>query len=144
MSRSGYSDDYDDDSSVHLWQGAVRSALRGKRGQAFLREMATALDAMPCKRLIANDLVDENGECCAIGSVALARGLNVDGIEATDPWEVAETFGVAPAMVQEIAYLNDEWADYARSIGKETPEGRWRRMRAWVDEQLRGNDPEAT
>jgi hypothetical protein len=38
------------------WRGAVASAIRGGRGQAFLREMLAAMDAMPVKRLVANEL----------------------------------------------------------------------------------------
>ena len=45
MSRSGYSDD-DEDGRLAMWRGAVQSAIRGKRGQAALRELLTALDAM--------------------------------------------------------------------------------------------------
>jgi len=47
MSRSGYSDDCDDQWSLICWRGAVKSAIRGKRGQAFLKEMLAALDALP-------------------------------------------------------------------------------------------------
>jgi len=56
LSRSGYSDDYDDERMAALYRGAVASSMRGKRGQAFLREMIEALDAMPEKRLIADSL----------------------------------------------------------------------------------------
>jgi hypothetical protein len=45
MSRSGYSDDCSGRELV-LWRGAVASALRGRRGQAFLRELVDALDAV--------------------------------------------------------------------------------------------------
>lgn len=55
MSRSGYSDDLDSWSMIR-WRGAVTSATRGARGQAFFREMLAALDAMPEKKLIADDL----------------------------------------------------------------------------------------
>jgi hypothetical protein len=37
MSRSGYSDDLENWSLIR-WRGAVASAIRGRRGQAFLRE----------------------------------------------------------------------------------------------------------
>lgn len=43
MSRSGYSDDCD---HIELWRAAVDAAVSGKRGQAFLRELLGALDAM--------------------------------------------------------------------------------------------------
>lgn len=59
MSRSGYND-YDDD--CDQWDsirygGMLASAIRGRRGQAFLRDVAEAMDAMPEKRLIAQDLI---------------------------------------------------------------------------------------
>ena len=64
MSRSGY-DDYDGcenpEWALIRWRGAVHSALCGKRGQAFLREMALALDEMGEKRLIADEL-EAHGE----------------------------------------------------------------------------------
>jgi hypothetical protein len=72
MSRSGYQD-YTDQWEVIRWRGAVRSAIRGKRGQAFLREMLAALDALPDKRLIRNEL-EVNGEYCALGAVGPAAG----------------------------------------------------------------------
>jgi hypothetical protein len=63
MSRSGYSDDCDDQWRHIMWWGAVTSSIRGKRGQAFLREMRDALDAMPEKRLAPDALV-RGGEVC--------------------------------------------------------------------------------
>lgn len=61
MSRSGYSDDGWDDESAQWasirYAGALKSAIRGKRGQTFLKELLAALDAMPVKRLIREHLV---------------------------------------------------------------------------------------
>jgi hypothetical protein len=56
MSRSGYTDDYGDDDPLALgrWRSAVNNAIRGKRGQAFLHDLAATLDAMPEKKLSAN------------------------------------------------------------------------------------------
>jgi hypothetical protein len=57
MSRSGFNLDgeYDQWACIR-WQGAVKSAIRGKKGQAFLKELLSALDAMPEKKLIAEEL----------------------------------------------------------------------------------------
>jgi hypothetical protein len=129
MSRSGYSDDYEQWSLIR-WRGAVASAIRGNRGQAFLREMIEALDAMPEKRLIEEEL-ELNGEVCAMGAVAVKRGLDVSNIDPTEREEVAKAFGIAEAMAAEIAYENDECA-----WGVETPEHRWARMRAWAVSNL--------
>lgn len=133
MSRSGYND-YDSEYSDILyinWRGAVESALRGKRGQAFLREMLAAMDALPEKRLIANELKITDGEVCAIGAVARVRGTDVSEIDPEDHETVAARFGIAHAMACEIMYMNDE---YWRT---ETPEARFARMRKWIEEQIR-------
>lgn len=132
MSRSGYSDDWDGEWWDHIrWRGQVASAIRGKRGQAFLRELVEALDAMPEKRLIANDLAHA-GNVCAIGSVGLKRGVDMSELDPEDYDTIAGQFGIAHQLVQEIEYMNDEAGAW-----KETPEARWGRMRAWAVRQLR-------
>ncbi len=123
MGRSGYSDDCE---NVQLWRAAVDSALLGVRGQQFLKKLRTALDAMPVKRLITDEIATEEGEVCALGAV--------DPTARLDPYDrkaVAKHFGIAPAMAAEIAYLNDEC-----SYWTETPEQRWTRMRAWVEKNI--------
>ena len=55
MSRSGYCDDLDP-LDLGRWRAQVASAIRGKRGQKLLKELLTALDSMPKKELIANEL----------------------------------------------------------------------------------------
>ncbi len=127
MSRSGYSDECE---NLNLYRGAVERALRGKRGQAFLRELAAALDAMPKKELIAGELVNEQRECCAIGAVCLVRGLDVSHVDYEDPASVARAIGVATAMAAEIEFMNDEWAE------SDSPWQRWERMRKWVGDNL--------
>lgn len=132
MSRSGYSDEWNDWASI-CWRGAVESAIRGRRGQAFLKEMLAALDALPEKRLIAHDL-ECNGEVCAIGAVGKARGIDMKPLDPEDYGRVADTFGVARAMAQEIVYMNDERVAQYKA---ETPEQRFDRMRAWVVAQIK-------
>lgn len=131
MSRSGYSDDSE---NLGLWRGAVESAVRGRRGQAFLREMAAALDSMPVKELVADVVVLDEAHVCAIGSVAVARKLDVAKLDIYDSEEVAKTFGVAKALACEVAYENDE----AGVRETETPSERWTRMRAWVAAKIVG------
>lgn len=131
MSRAEYSDDIDDLWQLIRWRGAVTSAFRGKRGQAFLRELLAALDAMPNKRLIRGELV-EGGEVCALGAVAVARGINVEDVDPEDHKEVAATLGIADAMAREIMYENDEYFGFSLD-----PEVRWGRMREWVAAQIR-------
>ena len=104
MSRCNYSDDLDTWAMIR-WRGAVASAIRGKRGQAFLREMLVALDAMPDKRLIRNDLVSEDGaKFCALGVVGKARGLNIEYIDPFEAEQVAGAFNIAVALAREIAH----------------------------------------
>ena len=133
MSRSGYSDDLEQWDLIR-WRGAVRSAIRGKRGQAFLGEMLAALDALPEPKLIANELV-EDGAVCAIGAVGKARGLDMSGLDPEDPETLSNEFGISVAMAKEIVWLNDEWSY------RETPEQRHTRMRAWVASQIQPPNP---
>jgi hypothetical protein len=159
MSRAGYSDDCDDPLAEGRWRAAVRSAMRGKRGQAFLREALAALDAMPDKRLVREHLVvtgwqpwwdgDEiivggdvltdrrgvelpMGSVCLLGAVGQARGMpDIADLDPDDMETVAPAFGIADAMAREIVYWNDEGGDR-----NETPEQRWTRMRAWVEAKI--------
>lgn len=133
MSRSGYSDDCDGWDLIR-WRGAVAAAIRGRRGQELLHGLASALDAMPEKRLIAEKLINDRGEVCALGALGKACG-RADAMRWIDPEDrkqVAWFFGIAEALAAEVQYENDEcgW--------NETPEARWRRMRAWVAQQIAG------
>lgn len=129
MGRSGYSDDCE---GLELWRGAVESALSGRRGQAFLREMLLALDALPQKRLISDSLVDPDGEVCALGAVARLRALAVAGVDTEDRDQLSELFGIAPAMAAEVMYVNDEEWDRVWPRESETPEKRFARVRKWI------------
>lgn len=130
MSRSGYSDDAE---NLWIWRGAVASAFRGRRGQAFLREMLAALDALPEKRLVDSEL-EAHGEVCALGAVGKARGLDMSKIDPEDSQSVAGKFNVAHAMACEIMWENDEAVGYWRN---ETPEQRFIRMRAWIASEIK-------
>ena len=114
MSRSGYIDDLDDQWQYIRWRGAVASAFNGRRGQAFLKEMLAALDALPEKVLIAHELQDTtySGQVCAMGAVGKARGVDMEKLDPEDKETVAGTFGIADAMAAEIAYENDEAVGY--------------------------------
>jgi hypothetical protein len=131
MSRSGYSDECDDSDGywgLIKWRGQVTSAIRGKRGQAFLRELLEALDAMPVKRLIKNEFW--NGEACALGVIAQKRGLDLISVDPDDYDRLAELLGIAHQLVQEIEWENDE------ALGHCTPEQRWHWMRSWIAGKL--------
>lgn len=136
MSRSGYNDDIDDQLQFGRWRGAVESAIRGKRGQAFLKEMLAALDALPEKKLITGHL-ESDGAVCALGAVGKMRGLDMTGIDPHDSERVAGKFGIAYAMTCEIVFMNDEEFN---SYWCKTPEERFTKMREWV---VRGIKPSA-
>ena len=138
MSRSGYSDDLDQWRLI-MYRGQVASAIRGARGQAFLRELLAALDAMPEKKLIAHEWVTPNGEVCALGCLAVAKGIDASTVDAEEPDEVASAFNIASQLAAEVAFQNDEGAYYM-----ETPDHRWMRMREWVASQIRRVGTEET
>ena len=138
MSRSGYSDDCDGN-LLNLYRANVDRTIAGKRGQTFLREMLTALDAMPVKELIAGEVVRDEAHVCAIGAVAVARKADVSRLDIYDGDEVGRTFGITSVLAREIAYENDEHRSYnyeAHRFQEETPAERWTRMRAWVAANL--------
>ncbi len=151
MSRSGYVDDVDDALQFGRWRGVVASTIRSKRGQAFLWEMLAALDAMPIKRLVANELetpdlvpcshwgLYEAESVCAIGAVGKVRGVDMKAIDPDDYSTVAGKFGIAEPMAQEIVWINDEAGNY-----RETPEDRFIRVRHWVAIQIREPAPLVT
>lgn len=109
MSRSGYSDDYGDDDPLALgrYRAQVASAIRGKRGQALLRELLVALDAMPDKVLVAGEL-EADGQFCALGVVGQARGLNLAGIDTYDVESLGPKFNIAEQLAREIMWVNDD------------------------------------
>ena len=127
MSRSGYSYDLDN-LELGRWRGRVASAIRGKNGQTFLREMLTALDAIPSKTLTIEELA-KDGEVCALGAVGVARKLDMSKLDPYDRETVAATFGIKECLAFEIMDINDRC--------NETPEQRFSRVRAWVVKQLK-------
>jgi hypothetical protein len=139
MSRSGYSEDYDEDypNALDLYRNAVACAFKGKRGQAFLHELLGVLDAMPDKKLAANVWVESSGAACALGTVAQARGLEQQ-FSAFDPDDssaaenAAHLLNIAPAMARELVWINDDsW------VQNETDEDRWVHVRAAIKGLIR-------
>lgn len=129
MSRSGYCDDGDGD-YLNLYRATVDRAIAGKRGQIFLKELAVAMDAMPEKRLITDELITETGEMCTIGVLCKAKGLDVSKVNVYDSDKVGALVNISRSMAAEIEYENDE------RFHCETPEQRWTRMRKWVENNL--------
>lgn len=129
MSRSGFSEwDGEDQWAMIRSMGAYRSAVRGKRGQAFLKDLLAALEAMTDRRLIHDEFVDLNGETCALGAIGKVRGIDMsawdpEGIDT--PEVAAKCFNVSPSLTRAIIWENDD------SYGV-TPEQRWAYMRELV------------
>lgn len=166
MSRSGYTDDNDDPLAHGRWRQAVKRSLQGKRGQALLRELVQALDAMPDKRLYPGSFATAEGEFCTLGVLGAKRGTKMDDLldfyGDCNTEDVGLRFGIAPAMAAEIMYLNDEYAvdcwkcieveicgpmnpwdwrhrSHKRSVqvpNENHPSERWQKMRAWAAAEL--------
>lgn len=166
MSRSGLVEDDGDDPLAHgRWRGAVKSAINGKRGQQFLRDLADALDAMPEKVLVAGELQAENGCHCTLGVIGQKRGLDVASMDIDDYDAIATSLNVNAKIAQEIMWENDEafdeeeyieveicgpmrercyetrWRDekHVRRVWVKKSDvqyKRWLHMRAWVQKHL--------
>lgn len=130
VNRSGY-DACDEDVAAE-WFCDVADAIASPEGQAFLRELADALDALPAKRLIDRVLINDDGDCCAIGAICKSRGISTGGID-NDMGCVAERLGAPWPLVAEIIDQND---GYHNAM----PDARWHRMRRWVDKKIRKDD----
>lgn len=134
MSRSGYYE-FDDDNSNWdsiRWSGAVKSAIRGKRGQDFLKALLEALDAMPVKELIAGEL-EKDGQVCALGALGKARGLDMSGLDPEDHGTVANALNISNALAREVAFVNDDdFGFQSMESGK-----RFEAMRKWVVENIK-------
>lgn len=131
MSRCGYSDDlYPLD--LGRWRAQVASAIRGKRGQRFFADLVAALDALPVKRLVPNEL-ETGGEVCALGALGKARGVDLSELDTEDYEELGAAFNIAHQLAQEVMYVNDEAGVGSRL---ESPEMRWRIVRDWAARQL--------
>ena len=135
--RSGYVDEIDDNWALIKYRGQVASAIRGKRGQRLLREALAALDAMPAKVLIADELVTEDGDVCLLG--AAGKRLGIADLDKLDPEEhdvLAQRFDVASCLIQEIEYINDEMGPRS-----EAPQQRYERVRGWLVKHIAAAAP---
>lgn len=129
MSRHGYSDDLDV-LDLGRWRGQVASAIRGKRGQAFLRALIEALDAMPVKELGSDDMVDADGCACALAALDKHRGGDPENLDPHDWESLGSEFNIAPQLAQEVMYINDEcWPRNDKAK-------RWQEVRSWAADRL--------
>lgn len=138
MSRSGYSDDCE---NLNLYRANVARSISGKRGQAFLAELAETLDAMPVKELLADVFVSDDGDC-TLGTVCRQRKIDTSNLDTEyGDWQghewLGKQLGIAACMVAEIEFENDERGGFLKN---ETPAGRWKRIREWVSTNLKGRE----
>jgi hypothetical protein len=163
--RISYSDEEDYPGQFELWQANVTRSLKGKNGQRVLRELESALLALPGRRLIDGMLQDADGEVCALGALAKHKGhaLVADKRSKSEYDEIdlsgeMEEFGVELGMPRLVAWKvvekNDiafegrelitcegpyRWpAERPKTMVSITPEIRYEKMLAWVQRQLRG------
>lgn len=145
MSRHGYieyDDYYDEDPNLMMgrWQGQLASAMRGKRGQQFFRDLVAALDAMPVKEVHLHNV---SGEClCAMGAVAAYRNVDLseqqaelDDEDGDHLWATEVTgdrLNIASQLAREVTYINDDMGPH-----NETPAQRWTRIRKWAVSKLK-------
>lgn len=131
MGRHGLTDaaDSEDNLEYGRWRGAVASAIRGRKGQAFLRELLAALDAIEAQRLIGDELANEHGEVCALGALGRARGLDLEAVDYEDHEAVAEFFDINEKLAQEIMWINDEWTRHNNVASMLL---RYQQVRKWV------------
>jgi hypothetical protein len=148
MSRITYCDDEDFQNQAYLWEANQERSIKGRKGQAALRELEAALLALPEKRLIANELENSKGEVCAVGALAKFKGkenpmvgdsfgdegltLNEDEIERVTV-RFATELGVPSMVAVAVVHENDDC--WSVNI---TPEQRYEKVLNWTRRQLSG------
>lgn len=120
MSRSSYNDEYGDDfpGQLDLYRANVRRSMRGYFGQARLRELRDALEALPVKALHADIFAEGTNDkpvVCALGAWAFKKAGDTLAAQemVTDPDDDEETAGSLAAhgwprlVVFDTIYEND-------------------------------------
>lgn len=168
MSRSSYSDDFGEDfpGQLELYRANVERSMRGKAGQARLRELREALLALSVQELhdgiFAAGTADKPA-VCALGAWALHQaggdpakaapfaGPSPDEDEATA--DALGAHGWPRLVVLDTIFQNDHdyyvyetfegpptrWQTYdwpMRRGRPETPAERYTRVLAWVESQI--------
>lgn len=151
MSRVVYSED--DVVPYEFQEQALKRAIEGRRGQAALRLLIRALDAMPGQRII-DDWLSKDGDVCTIGAMLVQHRVEQgksreeaieyvtgaqdvltqrrDGWDWTDIADLATTnIDIARYLALELVSLTDEWGQGM------TPEKRWAFIRTWATNNLK-------
>ena len=147
--RVDYTEDEDFAGQFGLWQANCDRSARGRKGQAALREMKKALLAMPVKRIARYILVEPSGEVCAIGALMVQKKIDagmsrekaVEECSTVAPYP-SDAQGVEAGMPRLVAWSVAVENDSDPWDGKETtPEQRYDRMLAWVQNRISGGLP---
>lgn len=126
--------------------------LKGKNGQAALKDLEAALLALPEKKLAYSKFVvrhgdaDDVGEVCALGALALKRLMDkgmtrADAIKQLEEKGPKETHGWE-GVCQSAAFLdvkkNFAWEVIEQNdeCGGPTPEERYKRVLEWVQKAI--------
>ena len=139
--RVNYSEDETWPGQFELWQANCERSRRGRKGQAALRELESALSAMPVQELHAAVFVEQTGEACAIGAMLVERLISKGAhreqavLECAnlDPGDVEEHgvgLGMPRLVAWSVAVENDTYP------GCETPTSRYARVLQWVRGEL--------
>lgn len=159
MSRTEWDDDGGDyDYNIYGLQiGWALRALKGKKGQAALKELEAALLALPEKRLIAENFCKE-GQVCVLGALALKRRLDVGMSDGVARKDIQQTYGLDPDPEEaisrarkdlglsrmfaiEVMEQNDKttgkWIKEEGRYAPFTPQERYEHVLAWVRMQMK-------
>ncbi len=154
--RLNYSDEEDFTGQFALWDANCRRSLKGKAGQRELRELKTALLALPEKRLIKDALTDEQGGMCAIACYGKHKGVDLSKFDDEDESDEVGIAGGMPRLVAwKVVALNDITLDTVWEVAHGpverghgiykggialirdmTPEERYAAVLKWVNQQL--------
>ncbi len=154
MARINYCDDEDFPGQFDLWNGNIERSCAGYFGQWALKELETALLALPKPRLVRKALADD-GDVCAVGCLVLAlrekrghdRAAVLADLQTSDPDDddaaerMAVPLGVPRLVVWKLVALNDiecesRWDPVRQRSEDMTPEERFDHVLAWVRSHL--------
>jgi len=108
---------------------SLERSINSKRGQAFLRELILALNALPEKILIYGDFENSDGYC-VMGACLKYRNLNVREIDDSNEG-LGSIFNIHTEFIEKVIDVNDS----PRII--ETQTKRWHRVRDWAVSNLK-------
>lgn len=131
MSESEYSDAH-----LGLYHANVERAIRGKRGQEFLRELKAALESLPKKALISG-FMEHDDMVCALGAVGKARGMNdLERFNDSGTYALSKSLGITQTLATVIIYQNDYCAKMMM------PNVRYDAMLYWVERNIINGETE--